>query len=126
MANKLHVIVQTMKKKKYDVLDARKDFFDNDFEEFKRSIDELHVNGFYMFPRDPLLVNSLRERGVRVLLIDPVAAFGALAVKSPLKMYFSTCRSLKHLTQVLAFKCFQLTKSNMLLSSPSYHDDLHG
>jgi len=50
MANKLHVIVQTMKKKKYDVLDARKDFFDNDFEEFKRSIDELHVSGFYMFP----------------------------------------------------------------------------
>ena len=63
MANKLHVIVQTMKKKKYDVLDARKDFFDNDFEEFKRSIDELHVSGFYMFPWDPLLVNSLRERG---------------------------------------------------------------
>ena len=62
MANKLHVIVQTMKKKKYDVLDARKDFFDNDFEEFKRSIDELHVSGFYIFPWDLLLVNSLRER----------------------------------------------------------------
>ena len=44
MANKLHVIVQGMKKKKYDVLDARKDFFDNDFEEFKRTIEDLHVS----------------------------------------------------------------------------------
>jgi hypothetical protein len=43
MANKAHVIVQNMKKKKYDPLDARKDLYDNDFEEFKKAIDDLQV-----------------------------------------------------------------------------------
>lgn len=43
MANKLQVIVTTMKKKPYDYLDQRKQDFDEDFEEFKRYISELHV-----------------------------------------------------------------------------------
>ena len=44
MANKLSVVVSSLKKKKYDALDARKDFYDNDFDEFKRAIEDLHVS----------------------------------------------------------------------------------
>ena len=46
---KFTVIVSNMKKKRYDVLDARKDLYDNDFDEFKRQIDDLHVSFFYRF-----------------------------------------------------------------------------
>nr|KAG5688729.1 hypothetical protein BaRGS_032064 [Batillaria attramentaria] len=43
LANKLNVIVTSMKKKNYDFLDARKDNFDMDFEDFKRQIGELQM-----------------------------------------------------------------------------------
>ena len=43
MANKFQVIVTSMKKKPYDYLDQRKMEFDQDFDEFKRQIGELHV-----------------------------------------------------------------------------------
>lgn len=43
MANKFAVIVTTMKKKPYDFLDQRKAEFDQDFEDFKRQISDLHV-----------------------------------------------------------------------------------
>ena len=86
MANKLHVIVQTMKKKKYNVLDARKDFFDIDFEEFQRSIDDLHVSGFDLFTCSYLLlINSLRMRGSRV---------GASFEKKPTKSTFPVLETL--------------------------------
>ncbi|CAH1780133.1 unnamed protein product, partial [Owenia fusiformis] len=42
MAAKFNVIVTSMKKKPYDYLDQRKMDFDSDFEEFKRSIQDLH------------------------------------------------------------------------------------
>ncbi|XP_025115342.1 dynein heavy chain 5, axonemal-like isoform X3 [Pomacea canaliculata] len=42
MANKFAVIVTTMKKKPYDFLDQRKAEFDQDFEDFKRQISDLH------------------------------------------------------------------------------------
>ena len=45
MANKFSVIVTSMKKKPYDYLDQRKADFDQDFEEFKRQINDLHVSG---------------------------------------------------------------------------------
>ena len=43
MANKFQVIVTQMRKKPYNFLDQRKMDFDNDFEDFKRQIGELHV-----------------------------------------------------------------------------------
>ncbi|KAK7469850.1 hypothetical protein BaRGS_00036128, partial [Batillaria attramentaria] len=42
MANKLAVIVTSMKKKPYDFLDQRRAEFDQDFEDFKRQIADLH------------------------------------------------------------------------------------
>ena len=42
--NKFLLIVTTMKKKPYDLLDYRKMDFDADFEEFKRQINELQVS----------------------------------------------------------------------------------
>ena len=47
MANKFQVIVTQMRKKPYDYLDQRKMDFDQDFEEFKRQINELHVSSYY-------------------------------------------------------------------------------
>lgn len=44
MANKFQVVVTAMKKKPYNYLDQRKTDFDQDFEEFKRQIGELHVS----------------------------------------------------------------------------------
>lgn len=44
MANKFQVIVTQMRKKPYDYLDQRKTDFDQDFEDFKRQINELHVS----------------------------------------------------------------------------------
>ena len=44
MANKFQVIVTQMRKKPYDYLDQRKMDFDQDFEDFKRQINELHVS----------------------------------------------------------------------------------
>ena len=44
MANKFQVIVTQMRKKPYDYLDQRKMEFDQDYEEFKRQINELHVS----------------------------------------------------------------------------------
>ena len=41
--NKFQLIMTTMKKKPYDLLDYRKMDFDADFEEFKRQINELQV-----------------------------------------------------------------------------------
>ena len=38
------MIVSTLKNKPYDYLDQRKTEFDQDFEEFKRKIQELHVS----------------------------------------------------------------------------------
>lgn len=46
MANKLAVIVTGMKKKPYDFLDQRRAEFDQDFDDFKRLISELHVRIF--------------------------------------------------------------------------------
>ena len=45
MANKFSVIVTTMRKKPYDFLDQRKAEFDQDFDDFKRQISDLHVSG---------------------------------------------------------------------------------
>jgi dynein heavy chain len=42
--SKFNMIVTSMKKKDYDFLDQRKQEVDNDFEEFRRSINELHEN----------------------------------------------------------------------------------
>jgi dynein heavy chain len=42
--SKFNSIVTTIKKKEYDFLDQRKQEVDNDFEEFRRSINELHEN----------------------------------------------------------------------------------
>jgi dynein heavy chain len=41
---KFNSIVTTIKKKEYDFLDQRKQDIENDFEEFRRSINELHGN----------------------------------------------------------------------------------
>ncbi|ESO89757.1 hypothetical protein LOTGIDRAFT_192667 [Lottia gigantea] len=43
-ASKFNVIVTAMKKKPYDYLDQRKMEFDQDFEDFKRQIQQLHSN----------------------------------------------------------------------------------
>ena len=43
MANKFSVIMNSMKKKPYDYLDQRKMEVDQDFDEFKRQIQDLHV-----------------------------------------------------------------------------------
>lgn len=43
MASRFQVVVTAMRKKPYDYLDQRKMDFDSDFDEFKRSIQELHV-----------------------------------------------------------------------------------
>ncbi|KAK7114139.1 dynein axonemal heavy chain 5-like isoform X2 [Littorina saxatilis] len=43
MANKFSVIVTSIRKKPYDFLDQRKAEFDQDFEDFKRQISELHA-----------------------------------------------------------------------------------
>ena len=43
MANKFNVIVTSIKKKPYDFLDQRKAEFDQDFDDFKRQISDLHV-----------------------------------------------------------------------------------
>ncbi|XP_076449856.1 dynein axonemal heavy chain 5-like isoform X2 [Babylonia areolata] len=43
MANKFNVIVTSMKKKPYDFLDQRKAEFDQDFDDFKRQISDLHT-----------------------------------------------------------------------------------
>jgi len=42
--SKFNSIVTTIKKKEHDFLDQRKQEVDNDFEEFRRSINELHEN----------------------------------------------------------------------------------
>ena len=47
--NKFLLIVTTMKKKPYDLLDYRKMDFDADYEEFKRQINELQVSSFCLF-----------------------------------------------------------------------------
>ena len=44
MANRFVVIYTSMKKKPYDLLDQRKTDYDNDYQDFKRSISELHVS----------------------------------------------------------------------------------
>ena len=44
LANKFSVIVTSMKKKPYDFLDQRKAEFDQDFDDFKRQISDLHVS----------------------------------------------------------------------------------
>lgn len=44
LANKFAVIVTSMKKKPYDFLDQRKAEFDQDFDDFKRQISDLHVS----------------------------------------------------------------------------------
>ncbi|XP_074644897.1 dynein axonemal heavy chain 5-like [Tubulanus polymorphus] len=44
MAAKFNVIVTSMKKKPYDYLDHRKMEFDQDFEDFKRAVAEMHAN----------------------------------------------------------------------------------
>ena len=49
MANKFSVIVTSMKKKPYDYLDQRRTDFDQDFEEFKRQINDLHVRKILYF-----------------------------------------------------------------------------
>jgi len=43
LANKYQVIVSCMKKRAYDFLDQRRADFDEDFIDFRRHIDELHV-----------------------------------------------------------------------------------
>jgi dynein heavy chain len=43
MANKFTVIYTSMKKKPYDLLDQRKTDYDSDYQDFKRSIGELHA-----------------------------------------------------------------------------------
>ena len=43
MAAKFNGIIVTLKKKQYDFLDQRKPDFDNDYDDFKRAIQDLHV-----------------------------------------------------------------------------------
>ena len=43
VVSKFSTIVSTLKKKGYDFLDQRKTDFDNDYDEFRKSIQELHV-----------------------------------------------------------------------------------
>lgn len=46
LAAKFNGIVTTFKKKSYDFLDQRKLDFDNDYDDFKRAIQDLHVRKF--------------------------------------------------------------------------------
>ena len=43
-ANKFSVIVTSIRKRPYDFLDQRKMEFDQDYDDFKRQIGELHVS----------------------------------------------------------------------------------
>ncbi|KAK7114140.1 hypothetical protein V1264_000252 [Littorina saxatilis] len=91
MANKLHVIVQGMKKKKYNVLDARKDFYDSDFEEFKRTVDDLQtaIVGFMNQKFEPI---SSTHRALKLLF-----RFEALALPNmPIEEKYKFCLSLYH------------------------------
>ena len=56
--NKVQLIMTTMKKKPYDLLDYRKMDFDADFEEFRRQINELQVIG---------MISGLCENVMRML-----------------------------------------------------------
>ncbi|KXJ25255.1 Dynein heavy chain 5, axonemal [Exaiptasia diaphana] len=62
--NKVQLIMTTMKKKPYDLLDYRKMDFDADFEEFRRQINELQTQlqifMDYSFERIPSTQRSLR------------------------------------------------------------------
>ena len=49
LASKFLGIVNGFKKKPYDFLDQRKIDFDNDYDDFKRAIQDLHVFLFYLF-----------------------------------------------------------------------------
>lgn len=44
MANKFAVIIRVLRGRPYDFLDQRKMEFDQDYDDFKRQISELHVS----------------------------------------------------------------------------------
>jgi dynein heavy chain, axonemal len=46
LAAKFNGIITSLKKKTYDFLDQRRTEFDTDYEDFKRVIQDLHVNYF--------------------------------------------------------------------------------
>ena len=46
---RFQLIVTTLRKKPYDMLDYRKTEFDTDFEDFKRQINDLEVCNFSFF-----------------------------------------------------------------------------
>ncbi|KAL8616403.1 Dynein heavy chain 5, axonemal [Nucella lapillus] len=57
---------QKLKAKKYDILDARKDTFDSDFEEFKRGVEDVH-NKLVSFMNDSLEALTSTHRAIRLL-----------------------------------------------------------
>lgn len=73
--NKFVLIVTTMRKKPYDLLDYRKMDFDADFEEFKRQINDLQVpcpvfwqsKGFCPCNLNPAFVSSYSKRWLKFL-----------------------------------------------------------
>lgn len=62
---KFNSIVTLFKKKTYDFLDQRKTDFNNDYDEFKDSIQELHVKSFKTLFALFIFIKSL------ILLISP-------------------------------------------------------
>lgn len=53
LAAKFNSILVVLKKKNYDFLDQRKTDFDTDYDEFKKSIQELHVK--FLFEKNSLI-----------------------------------------------------------------------
>ncbi|XP_076449104.1 dynein axonemal heavy chain 5-like [Babylonia areolata] len=66
IATKERALRQKIRAKRYDILDARKDTFDNDFDDYKRNIEELH-NTLVTFMNGKFEALTSTQRAIKLL-----------------------------------------------------------